>query len=694
MKNFSLKIKISIIVVPLMILSFALGASLLFQFNKNKNDAIAVTNSAKSQVILSAIEHELQKERGMAALFLNQKLTQDELKLQQNKVNDLTTSYYKNLENVNFADKDAEIDGMKSMLSEIRSAGASNAEVPRVLGLFADAIKRFINVQVKLFENAHYQGFESRFSSLTIFEESKENMGKLRASLNGVFAGNLKKEIKDRDLYSTYLSGITINLESPGLNISKDGRKKVYEVLNSPGWKEVLNNFKTFSEKYNLGDYGVDASSFSKSITNRIDAVYELVKSEQSLNLNALENAASEAQRNFIMLAIFLSIVLIATIFLAFYILNQLVTQFRSVGTTLDKASSQVSSASTQIASASEELSQATTEQAASLQETSSSMEEISSMINANTENARQSAQASGQSLENAEKGKAVVEQMIKAIDAISISNHSIMEQINESNKEMEDIVKVITEIGTKTKVINDIVFQTKLLSFNASVEAARAGEQGKGFAVVAEEVGNLAAMSGAAAIEISSMLDSSIQKVEGIVKNSKEKIGRLITDGKKNVETGTTVANNCGEVFNDIVLSVASVSKMVKEISSASQEQAQGVHEITKAVAQLDQVTQQNTANSAESSRAAGDLSNQAEMLSSLVQELVHAIEGGTKSESKKKASNNHQKTANRTVEKSKVMTKPSPSPKSIAPKHPTGLGNDSFGGLPSNDDKRFEDV
>lgn len=689
MKNFSLKIKISIIVVPLMILSFALGASLLFQFNKNKNDAIAVTNSAKSQVILSAIVHELQRERGMTALFLNQKLTQDELKLQQNKVNDLTTSYYKNLENVNFADKDAEIDGMKSMLSEIRSAGASNAEVPKVLGLFADAIKRFINVQVKLFENAHYQGFESRFSSLTIFEESKENMGKLRASLNGVFAGNLKKEIKDRDLYSTYLSGITINLESPGLNISKDGRKKVYEVLNSPEWKEVLNNFKTFSEKYNLGDYGVDASSFFKSITNQIDAVYEIVKSEQSLNLSALENAASEAQRNFIMLAIFLVLILIASALLAIYILSQLVAQFRSVGKTLDEASSQVSSASSQIASASEELSQA-----ASLQETSSSIEEISSMINANTENARQSAQASGQSLENAEKGKAVVEQMIKAIDAISISNHSIMEQINESNKEMEDIVKVITEIGTKTKVINDIVFQTKLLSFNASVEAARAGEQGKGFAVVAEEVGNLAAMSGAAAIEISSMLDSSIQKVEGIVKNSKEKIGRLITDGKKNVETGTTVANNCGEVLNDIVLSVASVSKMVKEISSASQEQAQGVHEITKAVAQLDQVTQQNTANSAESSRAAGDLSNQAEMLSSLVQELVHAIEGGTKSESKKKASNNHQKTANRTVEKSKVMTKPSPSPKSIAPKHPTGLGNDSFGGLPSNDDKRFEDV
>jgi methyl-accepting chemotaxis protein len=78
------------------------------------------------------------------------------------------------------------------------------------------------------------------------------------------------------------------------------------------------------------------------------------------------------------------------------------------------------------------------------------------------------------------------------------------MNQINYSNEQMSEIVKVIQEIETKTKVINDIVFQTKLLSFNASVEAARAGEQGKGFAVVAEEVGNLAQMSGNAAKEIS----------------------------------------------------------------------------------------------------------------------------------------------------------------------------------------------
>lgn len=692
MKNFSLKMKIFVIFIPLIILSFVLGVSLLFQFSKSKSDATAVIESAKSQEILSAIVHEFQRERGMTALFLNKKLTQEELNTQQSKVNNQFSSFEKSTENVTFTNKDDELKKLKSMLEECRSEVTKNSEASKVIGLFSKTISSLIRAQVKLFENAHFHGYESRFTSLTIFEESKESMGKMRASLNSTFAANLKRNNSERDLYASFLSGVVLNLESPALNISSEGKERAYKLLESPEWKSVLDAFNIFSEKYREGDYGVDAKVFFTNITNRMDAIYEIVKKEQELNLNDLQTITNEAQRNFITLTVFLVIVLTSVTALAFYILNQLVTQFRSIGTTLDEASSKVSSASSQIASASEELSQASNEQAASLQETSSSIEEISSMINTNTENAKQSALASGQSLENAEKGKAVVEQMIKAIDDISESNNSIMEQIDVSNKEMEDIVKVIGEIGTKTKVINDIVFQTKLLSFNASVEAARAGENGKGFAVVAEEVGNLAAMSGAAAIEISSMLDNSIQKVESIVKNSKEKIGRLVTDGKHNVEVGTRVANNCGEVLNEIVLSVTSVSKMVTEISSASQEQAQGVHEITKAIAQLDQVTQQNNASSSESSRAAGDLSNQAETLSSLVQELVQSIEGGKQVKLAKKASQTHKKVLHTNVEKPKVVTKAPPVSKSVAPtKKEKTIGD---GALPSSDDVRFEDV
>jgi methyl-accepting chemotaxis protein len=275
---------------------------------------------------------------------------------------------------------------------------------------------------------------------------------------------------------------------------------------------------------------------------------------------------------------------------------------------------------------------------------------------------------------------------MMKAIGDINTSNIGIMDQINMTNKEIENIVTIINEIGTKTKVINDIVFQTKLLSFNASVEAARAGEQGKGFAVVAEEVGNLAAMSGAAALEISNMLDGSIKTVESIVRESKEKIGKLVLVGKEKIDIGTKIARECEEVLSEIVASVASVSKIVSEISTASQEQAQGVHEITKAVAQLDQVTQQNTANSSESANAAGTLSGQAEMLNSLVRQLVITVDGGQASESQHKAATNVRQSSSPSVTHAKSLARTTPK-KTVNVK----LINAA---LPLNNDGRFEDV
>ncbi|MGZ3809169.1 MAG: methyl-accepting chemotaxis protein, partial [Bacteriovorax sp.] len=316
-------------------------------------------------------------------------------------------------------------------------------------------------------------------------------------------------------------------------------------------------------------------------------------------------------------------------LFFAVLMINKPIKNLNNIAHDLNESGDNVSSAAAQIASAAEELSQAATEQAASLQETSSSIEEISSMIDNTTKNAQQSSIASEQSLKAAERGKEVVGHMIQAIGDINTSNTGIIEQIHETNKEIENIIKIINEIGNKTKVINEIVFQTKLLSFNASVEAARAGDQGKGFSVVAEEIGNLASMSGAAAHEITSMLDQSTKTVEAIIRDSQEKIGRLVLDGKEKVETGTHVAQECGDVLNEIVSSVGSVSKMVNEISIAAQEQAQGVHEITKALTHLDQVTHQNTSNSAESANAAVNLSKQAEMLNALVQKLVETIEG-----------------------------------------------------------------
>ncbi len=310
-------------------------------------------------------------------------------------------------------------------------------------------------------------------------------------------------------------------------------------------------------------------------------------------------------------------------------IIKKPISTLNEIVASLDNSGTQVNSTSVQIASTSEELAQASHEQASSIQETSSAIDEISAMINSNADNALKSSASSQDSLHIAEKGKEVIGQMIVAIEDINVSNTEIMNQIENMNNEIKNIVAIIQDIGAKTTVINDIVFQTKLLSFNASVEAARAGEAGKGFAVVAEEVGNLAAMSGKAALEISQMLDKSVKTVEDIVVTSKSSIEKLVHQGKLKVETGTKIARESEIVLNEIAASINEVSKMIAEISSASQEQASGVNEITKAIGLLDQVNQQNSSTSSQSANAASELAAQASQLSEQVKRLVLIIEG-----------------------------------------------------------------
>jgi methyl-accepting chemotaxis protein len=374
-----------------------------------------------------------------------------------------------------------------------------------------------------------------------------------------------------------------------------------------------------------------------RAIDEKIDAQRELALSSLDKIYKSIHEESLESDREFdstfkngIMFSAIAAFAgIIFAVVLLMIISNGLTTQLRKLAASLGQSGMQVSSAAVQIASASDQLSSAANEQSASLQETSSSIEEISQMVKSNSENAKQSSQFSENSLGTAEKGKVAVELMVKVINEINESNKTIVSQIDVTNSEIENIVSIINEIGNKTKVINEIVFQTKLLSFNASVEAARAGEHGKGFAVVAEEIGSLAQMSGNAASEITSMLESSTKSVQDIVSNSKNRIGSIMKQNQNKIESGKSVANECSDILNEIVSSVANVAKMVNEISSASMEQSQGVEEITKAVSQLDQVTQQNSQSSNEAASAASALSEQAENLNNLVQMLVKTIEG-----------------------------------------------------------------
>lgn len=380
-----------------------------------------------------------------------------------------------------------------------------------------------------------------------------------------------------------------------------EGEAALYEKVNS-NWQEMQPFLKDMP-KYAKSSKEEDLVKFGEiyrhglktsrdGFFNALDTLTEFQVNESHKWAQLAEDTSNIADR-ITMITVGLGIIFGS--FIAYFISTGLTTQLRNLTSSLTEGAVVVAQASESIAHSSEELSSSVNEQAAAIQETSASTEELSAMVKKNQENAVQSNIVSKQSAESATIGKQAIEEMIVAIEDIHKSNQKMMTTVNNNNTNIGEIINVIHEISNKTKVINEIVFQTKLLSFNASVEAARAGEQGKGFAVVAEEIGNLAQMSGTAAQEISQMLLTSTSKVENIVNQTKSEVSMLMTEGKTKVEHGITVAKRCNDVLEQIVGHVNEVNSMVSDITVASEEQSKGIIEISKAMDQLDQATQMN---------------------------------------------------------------------------------------------------
>lgn len=395
--------------------------------------------------------------------------------------------------------------------------------------------------------------------------------------------------------------------------------------------------------------------------------------------------ASVSNMRTALIIGTFLAAIIVGS--LALWFARNLANSLIHLAEGMRSGAATVAHTSQQIADVSSRLSEASTEQAASLQETVASIDEISAMVQRNADSATNSSKASDASTQAAQRGKEKVEQMLSSINDISKGNEEIMSSIQKSNQEISEIVHLIQTIADKTKVINDIVFQTKLLSFNASVEAARAGEHGKGFAVVAEEVGNLASMSGKAATEISDMLDKSVHRVTQIVEGTRGMMDTLVRSSKDKVDFGTRTARECAGSLDEIMRNVSSVSDMVREISTASREQSTGVREITKAMSELDQVTQANTASSNDASHTARELQAQAERLNGFVKDLAKLVYGDVdQSESVINVQESKKRSTQKVVNIDNYR-----SPKTeLAQKKVVGLDFDA----PSSNDSRFEDV
>ena len=313
----------------------------------------------------------------------------------------------------------------------------------------------------------------------------------------------------------------------------------------------------------------ISASLIIRTITRNLDSAVQVAETVAQGDLRSHIEVTSKDELGRLMLA-----------------LKGMNNNLLSIVGRIRESSESIATGATQISTGNNDLSQRTEEQASNLQQTAASMEELASTVRHNTDNAQQATTLARNAAHTASQGGEAMEQVTQTMETISASSRKIADIIG---------------------VIDGIAFQTNILALNAAVEAARAGEQGRGFAVVAGEVRALAGRSAEAAKEIKLLIQQSVSQVN----------------------EGTTLVEATGKTIGEVVQQVQSVAALIQEISNASQEQSQGTGQVSDAIAQLDQVTQQNAALVEESAAAANSLSYQAAELNRLVATFKTGSEG-----------------------------------------------------------------
>jgi methyl-accepting chemotaxis protein len=299
-----------------------------------------------------------------------------------------------------------------------------------------------------------------------------------------------------------------------------------------------------------------------------------------------IDDLQQEMNRVFMTIFLATALILAGSLVFSYWISRSIGRPLTEVASGMNEAAEQVSSAAVQVASASQTLAEGTSEQASGIEETSSSIEEMSAMIRQNADSALEA--------------NKLMEETSRVVDEANRSMKNLTTSMTEISTASEETAKII-------KTIDEIAFQTNLLALNAAVEAARAGEAGAGFAVVADEVRNLAMRAADAAKNTAELIESTVGKI----KNGYETVTKTNT------------------AFSQVAALAKKVGELVGEISAASNEQAQGIEQINRAVSELDKVVQQNAASAEESASAAQEMNAQAEQMKIFVRKLSGLISG-----------------------------------------------------------------
>lgn len=341
-----------------------------------------------------------------------------------------------------------------------------------------------------------------------------------------------------------------------------------------------------------------EVSKYFENSRDDLDQLQELIQKEAEAEYKNAQDVANKSVRD---ISIIILCCFVLSAIFSIYIVKNITGKIKKAMDLINENSQVLGNISNDLSMKSSELSAISQEQSASVEETSSSLHEISQMVKKNTEIAVSSADQVNLGKKQLDDGIQLILNLAGRVKDVNEASRVLGKSVDENHERLSNILNVFTDIQNKTSVINDIVFQTKLLSFNASVEAARAGEHGKGFSVVAEEIGGLAQQSGKSANEISEGLETSFGSISSIIQRSKDEVYNAVKKNEGLIDECLKLSSEAESVLQRISGMFQHISVSSDEIAQASREQNAGVEEINSAVQEISDTNQTTASRSHE---------------------------------------------------------------------------------------------
>ena len=444
-----------------------------------------------------------------------------------------------------------------------------------------------------------------------------------------------------------------ITLQSSAGSVNADLRNKTIESVNK-NFEEISKLIPKVSEKE-----VVDAFEKNKATTKK---VLELLAKEDALTaaeitmkdlrvdytdyfskLNSFLEKQSENSKEYISKSVSRAKILLGIMIafaigcfaLGLYFTRTLVSPLIESNEILQSVVEGVNGATRIVEESSREIENSSNSVGESIESTTAIMTELTQMIQSTRETVDRSVRTGEASTVAARKCQQSMDKLNTAMSDGQKMNDQFIKMMQGVVSEIDSVVTIMQEISAKTGVINDIVFQTKLLSFNASVEAARAGEYGKGFAVVAEEIGNLATLSGSAANQIGTIVGDSVSKVTDVANSTKNIVGKLADGFKNTIEKGHESSQLTSKELNEVLSNIEELKSQLTKVLDAAEEQSRGVDQVARSMKEMSNLSDQNLQGARTSFQSASELVGGGQKLEKIAEQVQRIVFGNNTSAS-----------------------------------------------------------